>query len=79
MTGRIAFGVLAAAIVGAHVALWASDMPGEAKWRLTALNAAGWAVVLLGPAWLTSRWLRATRRRNAERRDEGGRSGPPPP
>ena len=54
---------LLALVLGAHGLLWASDMPAGTKWRLTALNAAGWAVVL-GPIWLVGRWLDATARLN---------------
>ena len=60
--GALALGVL---IVSAHVMLWLSDMPQDAKLRLTALNAAGWAVVLL-PALAVTRWLDAVTRRNDE-------------
>jgi hypothetical protein len=59
---------LAALVGGAHWALWASPrMPDEVKWRLTLLNALGWAVVLL-PAAGVSLWLRAQRRRPPARK-----------
>ncbi|MGR3436836.1 MAG: hypothetical protein ACU0CO_18435 [Shimia sp.] len=48
--------VTAILVIGGHVALWLSDADPVLKWRLTALNAAGWAVVIL-PAWGVSRWL----------------------
>ncbi|PRY93660.1 hypothetical protein BCF33_2541 [Hasllibacter halocynthiae] len=64
--GRVAFAFLLVGVVAAHVALWLSDMPDDAKWRLTVLNAAGWTVVL-GPVWLVGRWLAAVEKRNAER------------
>ncbi|MGR3541485.1 MAG: phenylalanyl-tRNA synthetase subunit beta [Hasllibacter sp.] len=65
---RAAILALLALVTVAHGFLWASDMPAAVKWRLTALNAAGWAVVL-GPVWLVGRWLAATERRNREGRD----------
>ncbi len=59
---RLALALFAALILGAHVALWASpDWTGEAKLRLTILNALGWAVVIL-PALAVSRWAAAHRR-----------------
>ena len=49
---------MAALVVGAHVALWLrGEMPVEQKLRLTLLNAAGWAIVLL-PAYGVARWAR---------------------
>jgi len=54
----IAMSVLVTLIVAAHVALWLSDAPHEAKLRLTLLNAAVWAVILL-PALGVGLWLRA--------------------
>ena len=62
---RLAVLSLAALIVGAHVMLWLSDMSQDAKLRLTLLNAAGWAVVLL-PALAVNLWLGAVARRNDE-------------
>ena len=44
-------------IVGAHILMWTSDMPRSLAFKLTALNAAGWAVVLL-PAWAVSKWAK---------------------
>ncbi len=47
---------LAALVVGAHAALWASEAWSvEAKLRLTILNALAWAVVVL-PALAVGRW-----------------------
>ncbi|MEL6511322.1 MAG: phenylalanyl-tRNA synthetase subunit beta [Pseudomonadota bacterium] len=44
-------------VVIAHVFLWLSDqMPFETKWRLTVINALGWAAVLI-PAYGVGRWL----------------------
>ena len=45
-------------VVGGHIALWLSDAPYEMKLRLTLLNAAGWAAVIL-PAIGVSLWLKA--------------------
>lgn len=53
-----------AIILAGHVALWMSDQPFDAKLRLTLINAAIWAVVLL-PAVGVMLWLRAHQRRNA--------------
>ncbi len=64
--GGVAALALAVLILGAHVMLWLSDMPGDAKLRLTLLNAAGWGVVLL-PALAVNMWLGAV-----TRRDDGG-------
>jgi hypothetical protein len=49
-------------IVGAHVAMWTSDMPRDLAWRLTVINAAGWAVILI-PAWAVSKWAAAHQRK----------------
>lgn len=49
--------IVAVLVIGGHVALWLSDTPREVALRLTLLNAAGWAVVIL-PAWGVSRWLK---------------------
>ena len=49
---------LIALIVGAHVAMWTSDMPRELALKLTLINATGWAVILI-PAWLVSKWAAA--------------------
>ena len=59
--------VLALLVIGGHVALWLSEAPQAVKLRLTLLNAAGWAVVLL-PAYGVSRWLKA-RDADAQERD----------
>ena len=49
-------------IIVAHIGLWRDpDIPLEAKQRLTLLNAAGWAVILI-PAWAVSQWLKARTR-----------------
>jgi len=45
-------------IVGAHIAMWTSDMPRDLALRLTVINAAGWAVILI-PVWLVSKWAQA--------------------
>ena len=55
---RIYVTVLILFIVGAHIAMWTSDMPRELALRLTLINAAGWAVILL-PAWAVSKWAAA--------------------
>ena len=62
---RLAVLALAVLIVVAHAFLWRSDMPQDAKLRLTLLNAAGWGVVLL-PALAVNLWLGAVARRNDE-------------
>ncbi len=62
---RLAVLALATVIVGAHVMLWLSDVPQDAKLRLTLLNAAGWGAVLL-PALAVNLWLGAVTRRNEE-------------
>ena len=68
MLAPVAIGALLALIVGAHIALWRSDAPFEAKLRLTILNALGWAVILL-PALGVSLWLKAHRHQGRGRRD----------
>ena len=56
-------------IVGAHIAMWTSDMPQSLAFKLTVLNAAGWAVVLL-PAWAVSKWAKLhTRKRRSSAED----------
>ena len=45
-------------VVGAHVALWTSDMPNDLALKLTVINATGWAVILI-PVWLVSKWAAA--------------------
>lgn len=47
-------------IIAAHIALWLSDTPFDAKLRLTLLNAAVWAVILL-PAVGVMLWLRTVK------------------
>lgn len=54
----IRFGLLLALVIAAHVALWNSDAPQDLKLRLTLINAAVWAVILL-PAVGVGLWLRA--------------------
>jgi len=69
----VAVVLLLTIVVGAHAALWASPrMPEAMKWRLTLLNAAGWAVVLL-PAVGVALWARAHRDRRGGRGPDGGR------
>jgi len=60
---RIYITVLITIIIGAHIAMWASDMPRDLALRLTLINAAGWAVILL-PAWGVAKWAEARTRRN---------------
>ena len=50
-------------VVGGHIALWLSDTPRDVALRLTLLNAAGWAVILI-PIFLVSRWLKAVTSRD---------------
>lgn len=57
--------VLIAVIILGHVGLWLSDMDPALKWRLTLINVAGWTVIL-APALLVGRWLKAVERRNDE-------------
>ena len=68
MLAPVAIGALLALIVGAHLALWLSDAPFEAKLRLTILNALGWSAILL-PALGVSLWLKAHRHRGRTRQD----------
>lgn len=49
-------------IIGAHIAMWTSDMPRDLALRLTLINAAGWGVILI-PAWLVSKWAAAHQRK----------------
>ena len=66
---RIGLIVLLGFIVVGHGFLWASpNVPTDAKIRLTAINALGWAVVLL-PAWAVGKWLETHKTLNA--RPEG--------
>jgi hypothetical protein len=55
---RLYVGILITLIIGAHIAMWTSDMPRDLALRLTLINAAGWAVILI-PAWLVSKWAAA--------------------
>jgi hypothetical protein len=55
---RIWIACLLILIALAHIALWTSDMPRDIALRLTLINAAGWAVILL-PAWAVSKWAAA--------------------
>lgn len=48
----------AISVVGGHIGLWLSDAPAAFKWRLTIINALGWAVVIL-PAIGVRFWLSA--------------------
>ena len=50
-------------IIGAHIAMWTSDMPRDLALRLTLINAAGWGVILI-PAWLVSKWATAHQRQS---------------
>lgn len=52
-------------IIGAHLALWSSDIPRALAWRLTAINAAAWAVILL-PAYAVGKWAAAHQRRTKQ-------------
>ena len=56
--------LLVSVIVAGHVALWLSDQPFDTKLRLTLINAAVWAVILL-PAVGVMLWLRTHQRLNA--------------
>ena len=55
---RLYVTLLILVIVGGHIAMWTSDMPRDLALRLTLINAAGWAVILI-PAWLVSKWAAA--------------------
>ena len=59
---RVYVTILILVIVGAHIAMWTSDMPRDLALRLTLINAAGWAVILI-PAWLVSKWAAAHQRK----------------
>ncbi len=61
---RVYIAVLIIAIIGAHIAMWTSDMPRDLALRLTLINAAGWAVILL-PAGAVSKWA-AAHQKNAD-------------
>jgi hypothetical protein len=70
---RLRWILLLAAIVAGHVALWLSPRTEpEAALRLTLVNAAIWAVVLL-PALGVRQWAKARTRLRAEAREEQGR------
>jgi uncharacterized membrane protein YdjX (TVP38/TMEM64 family) len=59
--------VMAALVIGGHVALWQSDrVPDAEKLRLTLVNAGIWAVVLL-PALGVAMWARQHRGRGPDR------------
>lgn len=58
---RTAITLLLLLIIGGHIAMWTSDMPRELALKLTLINAAGWAVVLL-PAYGVARWAAIKRR-----------------
>ena len=58
---RLYIVLLITLIVGAHIAMWTSDMPRDLALRLTLINAAGWAVILI-PVWLVSKWAAAHQR-----------------
>ena len=55
---RIWLIILAIFIIGGHIAMWTSDMPRDLALRLTLINAAGWAVILI-PVWMVSKWAAA--------------------
>ena len=57
---RLALTLLALAVTGGHIAMWSSDMPRDMALKLTLINVAGWAVVLL-PAYGVARWARVKR------------------
>ncbi|WP_296416963.1 phenylalanyl-tRNA synthetase subunit beta [Pseudooctadecabacter sp.] len=66
MTKRLMLGLaaLVTLIVVAHIGLWRDpDIPLEAKRRLTALNALGWAVIIL-PVFAVNQWLKAKTRKD---------------
>lgn len=54
------FGLIGLVIAG-HIGLWQSDRyETDLKWKLTLLNALGWAVIVL-PAFGVAAWARAHR------------------
>jgi len=57
---RIALALLLTLIIGGHIAMWTSNMPKDLALKLTLINAAGWAVVLL-PAYGVAMWAKAQR------------------
>ena len=60
---RLYVTLLITLIVGAHIAMWTSDMPRNLALRLTLINGAGWAVILI-PVWLVSKWAEAHQRKD---------------
>ena len=58
---RIAITLLIVVVIGGHIAMWTSDMPRDLALKLTLINAAGWAVVLL-PAYGVAKWAAAKSR-----------------
>jgi len=54
--------ILLTLIIGGHIAMWTSDMPRDLALRLTLINAAGWAVILI-PAWAVSKSAAAHQRK----------------
>jgi hypothetical protein len=59
---------LLALILLSHVAMLTDpEIPRDAAWRLARINALAWAIILLPPIGVAL-WLRAQRRRNADRR-----------
>jgi hypothetical protein len=67
---RLWIACLLVLITFAHIAMWTSDMPRDLALRLTLINAAGWAVILLPawavillPAWAVSKWAAAHKHR----------------
>jgi preprotein translocase subunit SecF len=61
---RIALTLLLTLIIGGHIAMWTSDMPKDLALKLTLINAAGWAVVLI-PAIGVAMWAKARRSKPA--------------
>ena len=59
--------VMAALVIGGHIAMWQSDrLDREQKLRLTLINAAGWSAVIL-PAFGVAMWARSHRGRSNDR------------
>ena len=65
---RIFWTLIALLVIGGHIAMWTSDMPRDLAMRLTLINAAGWAVVLL-PALAVSKWADAHQKRARQSRE----------
>ncbi|MDX8346655.1 phenylalanyl-tRNA synthetase subunit beta [Cognatiyoonia sp. IB215446] len=59
---RVSLLLLLILIVGAHIAMWTSDMSRDLALKLTLINAAAWAVILL-PVWAVSKWAAAHKHR----------------